>query len=76
MDFRIGILPSEIKKTEAMNESIKFVNDDKRGRYAKNDTGVMVGVVHTAYSGMTGIVRLSDDSYCEAPLADIEYAGS
>lgn len=75
MDFRIGILPSEIKKSEAMNESIKFVNDDKRGRYAKNDTGVMVGVVHTPYSGATAIVRLSDDSYCEAFIADIEYAG-
>ena len=47
-----------------MNESIKFINDAANGKYAKNDTGVVVAVV-----------RLSDDSYTTAPLADIEYAG-
>ena len=44
-----------------MNESIKFINDAANGKYAENDT--------------VAVVRLSDDSYTTAPLADIEYAG-
>lgn len=59
-----------------MNESIKFNKASKSGKYAKNDTGTMVDVVSNYPNGFVGVVRLSDDSYITAPLADIEYAGS
>lgn len=59
-----------------MNESIKFNKASKAGKYAKNDTGVMVAVCRDYTDSVVGVVRLSDDSYITAPLADIEYAGS
>lgn len=59
-----------------MNESIKFSKASKVGKYAKNDTGTMVAVVSNYPNGHVAVVRLSDDSYITAPLADIEYAGS
>ena len=59
-----------------MNESIKFNKASKVGKYAKNDTGVMLSVVSNYPNGHLAVVRLSDDSYITAPLADIEYAGS
>jgi hypothetical protein len=59
-----------------MNESIKFINDAANGKYAKNDTGVMVAVCRDYTDSVVGVVRLSDDSYITAPLADIEYAGA
>lgn len=59
-----------------MNESIKFNKASKVGKYAKNDTGVMVAVSRDYTDALVAVVRLSDDSYITAPLADIEYAGS
>ncbi len=59
-----------------MNESIKFNKASKVGKYAKNDTGVMVAIVSNYPNGQLAIVRLSDNSYITAPLADLEYAGS
>ena len=59
-----------------MNESIKFIADSPSGKYAKNDTGVMVAVCRDYTDVVVGVVRLSGDSYVTAPLADIEYAGS
>lgn len=59
-----------------MNESIKFNKASRVGKYAKNDTGVMVAVVSNYPNGFAAVVRLSDDSYVTAPLADLEYAGS
>lgn len=58
-----------------MNESIKFINDAANGKYAKNDTGVVVAVSRDYTDRLVAVVRLSDDSYTTAPLADIEYAG-
>ena len=58
-----------------MNESIKFTEDAANGRYEKDDTGVMVAVVDTSFAGVVAVVRLTDDSYITAPIADIEYAG-
>ena len=59
-----------------MNESIKFIADSKSGKYAENDTGVMVGSVYTPYAGVLAIVRHEDGIYVEAPLSDIEYAAA
>ena len=73
MDFRIGILPPEIKKTEAMNESIKFTADSPVGKYAADDTGVMVAVCRDYNDRPVAIIRLADESYVEAPLAHIEH---
>lgn len=59
-----------------MNESIKFTQDSvPAGKYAKNDTGVMVAVSRDYTDRLVAVVRLSDDSYTTAPLADLEYAG-
>lgn len=59
-----------------MNESIKFTADAKNGRYAEDDTGVMVAVICTNFSGVTAVVRLSDNSYVTAPLAHVEYVAA
>ena len=59
-----------------MNESIKFTADSPVGKYAKNDTGVMVAVCRDYNDNVVGVVRMSDDTYITAPLADVEYAGS
>ena len=59
-----------------MNESIKFIADAKNGRYAEDDTGTMVGLVYTNFSGVTAVVRLTDNSYTTAPLAHIEYVAA
>ena len=58
-----------------MNESIKFVNDSKVGKYAEDDTGTMVAICRDYTDAVVAVVRLSDNSYVTAPLADIEYAG-
>lgn len=58
-----------------MNESIKFINDAANGKYAENDTGVVVSFSRDYTDRLVAVVRLSDDSYTTAPLADIEYAG-
>ena len=73
----IGILPPSIVKRinpKEMNESITFVKDDPKGRYAEEDTGVMVAVIYTAFYGDTAVVRTTDNTYITAPLADVEYA--
>lgn len=57
-----------------MNESIKFTADARNGRYAADDTGVMVGVVDTNYAGVAAVVRLSDNSYVVAPISHLEYS--
>ena len=57
-----------------MNESIKFVNDDPKGRYAEDDTGVMVAVLYTPFYGDTAVVRTTDNTYIMAKLSDAEYA--
>ena len=59
-----------------MNEAIKFTEDSPVGKYAKNDTGVMVAVSRDYTDKLVAVVRLTDDSYCTAPLNHIEYAGS
>ena len=59
-----------------MNESIKFTADARNGRYATDDTGVMVGVVDTNYCGVAAVVRLTDNTYAVAPLAHIEYVAA
>lgn len=57
-----------------MNESIKFTKDDPLyGKYAKNDTGVMVAVCREYNDSVAAVVRLSDNSYITAPLSDLEY---
>ena len=56
-----------------MNENIKFIADAKNGRYAADDTGVMVGVVATSFAGVCAVVRLTDNTYVTAPFAHIEY---
>ena len=56
-----------------MNESIKFAKDDPKGRYAKDDTGVMVAVMYTPFYGETAVVRDTNDKYVTAPLAHIEH---
>lgn len=56
-----------------MTESIKFNKASSVGKYSKNDTGVMVAVCRNYNDNIVGIVRLSDKSYIEAPLADLEY---
>lgn len=59
-----------------MNESIKFNKASTAGKYAKNDTGVVVAITRDYTDAIVAVVRLSDDSYITAPLADLEYAGS
>lgn len=59
-----------------MNESIKFIADARNGKYAEDDTGVAVGFVDTNFAGVCAVVRLSDNSYTAAPLADIEYVAA
>jgi len=56
-----------------MNESIKFTADSPVGKYATDDTGVMVAVCRDYTDRMMAVVRLTDNSYITAPLADIEY---
>lgn len=58
-----------------MNEAVKFTHDDPRGKYEKNDTGTMVAVVRDYTNRVIGVVRLTDNSYVEAVLADLEYSG-
>lgn len=56
-----------------MNESIKFTADSPVGKYATDDTGVMVAVCRDYNDRVVAIVRLEDESYVEAPLAHIEH---
>lgn len=59
-----------------MNENIKFVNDDPKGRYEEDDTGVMVAVLYTPFYGDTAVVRTTDDTYIMAKLADVEHVAA
>lgn len=56
-----------------MNESIKFTADSPVGKYATDDTGVMVAVCRSYNDSIVAVVRLSDESYVTAPLAHIEH---
>ena len=59
-----------------MNENIKFVKDSERGKYAIDDTGVLIAVTRDYTNRVVGIVRLDDGSYVEALLGDFEYVAS
>ena len=56
-----------------MNENIKFVKDSERGKYAVDDTGVLVAFTNDYTNRVIGIVRLDGGSYVEALLGDFEY---
>ena len=59
-----------------MNESIKFTADSPTGKYATDDTGVMVGIGWSNLEHTVAVVRLTDDSYVTAPLGHIEYVAA
>lgn len=59
-----------------MSENIKFTADSARGLYAKNDTGVLVGFLRDYTDGPCAVVRLTDNSYVQAPLGDLEYVAA
>ena len=59
-----------------MNDSIKFTQDDPRGKYAKDDTGTLVAITRDYTNRVIGVVRLDAGAYVEAVLNHIEYAGS
>lgn len=56
-----------------MNESIKFTADSPVGKYATDDTGVMVAVVRNYNDSIVGVIRLTDESYVTAPLEHLEH---
>lgn len=59
-----------------MNESIKFTADDANGKYATDDTGVMVAVSRDYSDCLVAVVRGTDNKYVTAPLDDIEYVAA
>ena len=56
-----------------MNESVKFTQNDTRGKYEKDDTGTLVAITRDYTNRVIGVVRLSEGNYVEALLEDFVY---
>jgi len=50
--------------------AIKFIADSKMGKYAEEDTGLLMQFTRDYTDAPVGIILLEDDSFVTAPLSD------